>query len=98
MQVIRVQLFSVVRYSNVVGSRGISVIPLFISQRNSPSSRLTITNPDMTRFLITLKDSVDFVVKCFESMVGGELFVPKILLVQSQILQLLLPLTRSGIP
>ena len=69
--------FSVVRYGNVVGSRG-SVIPLFISQRNSPSSRLTITNPDMTRFLITLKDGVDFVVKCFESMVGGELFVPKI--------------------
>jgi UDP-N-acetylglucosamine 4,6-dehydratase len=68
-------IFSVVRYGNVVGSRG-SVVPLFANQRESGS--LTITNPDMTRFLITLQDGVDFVLKCLEQMVGGELFVPKI--------------------
>jgi UDP-N-acetylglucosamine 4,6-dehydratase/5-epimerase len=68
-------IFSVVRYGNVVGSRG-SVAPLFASQRESGS--LTITNPDMTRFLITLQAGVDFVLQCFEQMVGGELFVPKI--------------------
>ncbi len=67
--------FSVVRYGNVVGSRG-SVVPLFASQRETGT--LTITNSKMTRFLITLKDGVDFVLQCFESMVGGELFVPKI--------------------
>ena len=68
-------IFSVVRYGNVVGSRG-SVAPLFASQRESGS--LTVTNPDMTRFLITLQAGVDFVLQCFEQMVGGELFVPKI--------------------
>ena len=68
-------IFSVVRHGNVVGSRG-SVAPLFASQRESVS--LTITNPDMTRFLITLQAGVDFVLQCFEQMVGGELFVPKI--------------------
>lgn len=68
-------IFSVVRYGNVVGSRG-SVGPLFANQRESGS--LTITNPDMTRFLITLRAGVDFVLQCLEQMVGGELFVPKI--------------------
>ena len=68
-------IFSVVRYGNVVGSRG-SVVPLFANQRETGS--LTITNPDMTRFLITLQDGVDFVLQCLEQMVGGELFVPKI--------------------
>lgn len=68
-------IFSVVRYGNVVGSRG-SVVPLFANQRESGS--LTITNPDMTRFLITLRDGVGFVLQCLEQMVGGELFVPKI--------------------
>ena len=68
-------VFSVVRYGNVIGSRG-SVIPLFQKQRTSGS--VTITNPDMTRFLLTLKDGVDFVLDSFERMVGGELFVPKI--------------------
>lgn len=68
-------IFSVVRYGNVVGSRG-SVVPLFANQRESGS--LTITNPGMTRFLITLRDGVDFVLQCLEQMVGGELFVPKI--------------------
>jgi UDP-N-acetylglucosamine 4,6-dehydratase len=67
--------FSVVRYGNVVGSRG-SVIPLFIKQRES--GLLTITDPRMTRFWITLEQGVNFVLKSFEIMVGGELFVPKL--------------------
>ncbi len=67
--------YSVVRYGNVVGSRG-SVVPLFAKQRDS--GKLTITNPDMTRFLITLDQGVEFVLQSLESMVGGELFVPKI--------------------
>lgn len=67
--------FSVVRYGNVVGSRG-SVIPLFQKQRES--GQITITNADMTRFLITLKQGVDFVLQSLDTMVGGELFVPKI--------------------
>lgn len=68
-------IYSVVRYGNVVGSRG-SVIPLFVKQRES--GVLTITKPEMTRFLITLQKGVDFVLESLESMVGGELFVPQI--------------------
>jgi UDP-N-acetylglucosamine 4,6-dehydratase len=68
-------IYSVVRYGNVVGSRG-SVIPLFVKQRES--GVLTITKSEMTRFLITLQKGVDFVLESLESMVGGELFVPKI--------------------
>lgn len=67
--------FSVVRYGNVVGSRG-SVIPFFIKQKEK--GVLPITNPRMTRFLITLEQGVDFVLDCFNRMVGGELFVPKL--------------------
>jgi len=67
--------FSVVRYGNVVGSRG-SVIPYFLAQR--PTKRLTITDPRMTRFLITLTHAVDFVIDCVGSMHGGEVWVPKI--------------------
>ena len=67
--------FSVVRYGNVVGSRG-SVIPYFLAQR--PTGRITITDERMTRFLMTLDQSVDFVLQCAERMLGGELFVPKI--------------------
>lgn len=67
--------FSVVRYGNVVGSRG-SVIPLFQKQRKN--GKITITNPEMTRFLITLQQGVDFVLQSLQNMVGGELFVPKI--------------------
>jgi len=66
---------SVVRYGNVVGSRG-SVAPIFAKQRED--DKITITNPEMTRFLITLQQGVDFVLQCLENMVGGELFVPKI--------------------
>jgi len=67
--------FSIVRYGNVAGSRG-SVIPFFI--KCSKEGYLPITDPGMTRFWITLGHGVDFVLKCFEEMVGGELFVPKL--------------------
>jgi len=68
-------IFSVVRYGNVIGSRG-SVIPYFIKQKEK--GVFSITDPRMTRFWITLEQGVDFVMKCLEIMVGGELFVPKI--------------------
>jgi len=68
-------IFSVVRYGNVVGSRG-SVIPFFLKQKET--GVLSITDPRMTRFWITLEQGVDFVLDCLERMVGGELFVPKI--------------------
>ena len=69
--------FSVVRYGNVIGSRG-SVIPFFKKLIDEGSSKLPITDKDMTRFLITLQEGVDFVLKNFERMQGGEIFVPKI--------------------
>jgi len=69
--------FSVVRYGNVVGSRG-SVVPIFKSLLANGAAEVPITEPRMTRFWITLDQGVDFVLKCFERMVGGELFVPKI--------------------
>jgi len=68
-------VFSVVRYGNVVGSRG-SVIPFFLKQKEK--GVLPITDSQMTRFWITLEQGVDFVLNCLEQMVGGELFVPKI--------------------
>ncbi|MGH9529723.1 MAG: UDP-N-acetylglucosamine 4,6-dehydratase (inverting) [Terriglobales bacterium] len=67
--------FSCARYGNVVGSRG-SVIPMFIEQRKS--GKVTITDPRMTRFWITLEKGVRFVVRCIEQMRGGEIFIPKI--------------------
>jgi len=67
--------FSCVRYGNVVGSRG-SVIPVFREQRRT--GRVTITDPRMTRFWLTLEQGVRFVVRCIEAMYGGEVFVPKI--------------------
>ncbi len=67
--------FSCVRYGNVVGSRG-SVIPLFLQQR--ATGKVTVTDPRMTRFWITLDQGVRFVIKCIEEMHGGETFVPKI--------------------
>jgi len=68
-------IFSVVRYGNVVGSRG-SVIPFFLNQRET--GVLPITDPRMTRFWITLEQGVNFVLDCLKRMVGGELYVPKI--------------------
>lgn len=69
--------FSVVRYGNVVGSRG-SVVPFFQKLLSQNSDHLPITHPDMTRFWISLQQGVDFVLKNFERMLGGEIFVPKI--------------------
>jgi len=67
--------FSVVRYGNVVGSRG-SVVPVFREQ--SKVGALTITDERMTRFWITQDEAVRFILHCVDSMVGGEIFVPKI--------------------
>ena len=67
--------FACARYGNVVGSRG-SVIPIFMEQRKS--GRVTLTDPRMTRFWITLDQGVRFVIRCIERMHGGEIFVPKI--------------------
>jgi len=67
-------LFSVVRYGNVMGSRG-SVIPFFIN--NKENSSLPITDKRMTRFMMTLEQSVSLVWHAFEDMVGGEIYVKK---------------------
>ncbi len=69
--------FSVVRYGNVIGSRG-SVVPLFDKLINKGVKSLPITHEEMTRFWITLQEGVDFVLKNIERMQGGEIFVPKI--------------------
>ena len=67
--------FSVVRYGNVMGSRG-SVLPLFLKQKNN--KLFTITDPEMTRFNITLSEGVNFVLFSLAEMMGGEIFVPKL--------------------
>ena len=67
--------FSVVRYGNVMGSRG-SVIPFFLSIRDT--GVLPVTDPRMTRFMITLEQGVDLVLHAFADMVGGEIYVKKI--------------------
>jgi UDP-N-acetylglucosamine 4,6-dehydratase len=67
--------FACVRYGNVVGSRG-SVIPLFQAQR--AEGRVTVTDPKMTRFWITLDEGVRFVTRCLQAMHGGEIFVPRL--------------------
>ncbi len=69
--------FSVVRYGNVVNSRG-SVVPFFQKLINENSESIPITDSRMTRFWITLQQGVDFVVKNFSRMQGGEIFIPKI--------------------
>ncbi|KYC54025.1 MAG: Polysaccharide biosynthesis protein [Candidatus Methanofastidiosum methylothiophilum] len=67
--------FSVVRYGNVIGSRG-SVIPLFLEQKKN--GLITITDTKMTRFWISLEEGVKLVIECIKKMKGGETFVPKI--------------------
>ncbi len=67
--------FSCARYGNVAESRG-GVIPVFLEQRKR--GKITITDPRMTRFWITLDQGVRFVIHCLEEMQGGEIFVPKI--------------------
>jgi UDP-N-acetylglucosamine 4,6-dehydratase/5-epimerase len=69
--------FAVVRYGNVVGSRG-SVVPLFSRLIRQGTDHLPITDVRMTRFWITLQQGVDFVLRNFARMRGGEIFVPKI--------------------
>lgn len=67
--------FSCARYGNVVGSRG-SVLPVFLEQRKNGT--ITVTDPRMTRFWITLEQGAKFVIRCIGQMHGGEIFVPKI--------------------
>lgn len=67
--------FAVVRYGNVLGSRG-SVVPRFLKAREEGVVR--ITNPEMTRFWITLDGAIDFVINSLETMQGGEIFIPKL--------------------
>lgn len=69
--------FSVVRYGNVVGSRG-SIIPFFQERIRLGDKSLPITDPEMTRFWITLGQGVDFVLSSLAAMEGGEIFIPKI--------------------
>ena len=69
--------FSVVRYGNVIGSRG-SVVPFFQKLIAEAATELPITHVDMTRFAIALRAGVEFVLKDFERMQGGEIFIPKI--------------------
>lgn len=69
--------FSVVRYGNVIGSRG-SVVPFFKKLKQENAAFIPITDERMTRFFITLKEGVEFVLKSLERMQGGEIFVPKI--------------------
>lgn len=69
--------FAVVRYGNVIGSRG-SVVPLFRKLAAEGAKELPVTDPQMTRFWITVQEGVDFVLKNFARMQGGEVFVPKI--------------------
>jgi UDP-N-acetylglucosamine 4,6-dehydratase len=68
--------FSATRYGNVISSRG-SVLPLFQAQRDS-GSVLTVTRPEMTRFVLTLEQGVEFVARSLDEMRGGEVFVPKL--------------------
>jgi len=70
-------MFSVVRYGNVLGSRG-SVVPIFRKLLKGGAKSLPITDERMTRFWITLPQGVEFVMRAFSRMKGGELFVPKI--------------------
>lgn len=69
--------FSIVRYGNVCASAG-SVVPFFESLIKNDAKFLPITDADMTRFWITLQQGVDFVIKNFARMQGGEIFIPKI--------------------
>jgi UDP-N-acetylglucosamine 4,6-dehydratase (inverting) len=67
--------FTIVRYGNVMGSRG-SVMPLFLKQKNN--KKISITDPEMTRFNISLSEGVELVLFALEKSLGGEIIVPKI--------------------
>jgi UDP-N-acetylglucosamine 4,6-dehydratase len=68
-------IFSILRYGNVLGSRG-SVLPVFLKQKETGT--LMVTDKDMTRFTITLQEAINFVLVCTDVMIGGEVFIPKI--------------------
>ena len=68
--------FSVVRYGNVIGSRG-SVLPHFLELKEKEKN-LPITDFNMTRFFITLDEGVNFSIKCFKIMIGGEILIPNV--------------------
>ena len=70
-------IFSVVRYGNVLNSRG-SVVPYFKNLAKLKNKVIPITDRRMTRFFITLESSVQFVISCFKEMKGGEIFIPKL--------------------
>ena len=70
-------IFSVVRYGNVVGSRG-SVVPFFKNLITQGAQELPVTDEHMTRFWITLPEGIEFVIKNFQRMRGGEIYIPKI--------------------
>jgi UDP-N-acetylglucosamine 4,6-dehydratase len=67
--------FAIVRYGNVLGSRG-SVVPIFLKQMRQ--GVLTLTDERMTRFVITLEQGVEFVMRSIDQMDGGEIFVPRL--------------------
>ena len=67
--------FSCARFGNVAGSRG-SIIPIFLEQRER--GKITVTDPRMTRFCLTLEQGVRFIIHCIEQMHGGEIFVPRV--------------------
>ena len=69
--------FSVVRYGNVIGSRG-SVVPFFKKIVADGAKEIPITDTRMTRFWLKLEDAIEFVLKNFQRMQGGEIFIPKI--------------------
>ena len=75
--------FSVVRYGNVMGSRG-SVIPFFLSKKEE--GKLPITHKEMTRFNISLQEGVDMVLNVLKIHLGGEIFIPKFLHIKLQML------------
>jgi UDP-N-acetylglucosamine 4,6-dehydratase/5-epimerase len=68
--------FSCVRYGNVLGSRG-SIVPIFVNQIKS-NKKITITDPNMTRFNITMNDALNLIFRAVENGKGGEVFVPKL--------------------
>jgi UDP-N-acetylglucosamine 4,6-dehydratase len=69
--------FSAVRYGNVAGSRG-SFIPLFTAMAANGATSLPVTHKDMTRFLFSIEEAVEFTLSSLEMMAGGEVFIPKI--------------------
>ena len=69
--------FSIVRYGNVLGSRG-SIIPSFKALLDKGVKKLPLTDERMTRFVITIEEGIKFVFSCLDNMNGGEIFIPKI--------------------